>query len=87
MARLYLNNEIDRAEAEALLQKYALMSPQKSQQRVRFMDTYGAYVINYNWGKDLVKQWVESDGSMTKEQRWLRFSELLSTPRLPSTLK
>ncbi|NVK26378.1 MAG: hypothetical protein HWE10_15720 [Gammaproteobacteria bacterium] len=86
VARRYLNGEIQRENAEALLQKYALMSPKKAQQRVRFMDTYGSYVINYNWGKDLVKQWVEADGNQGQAQRWQRFSELLSTPRLPSTL-
>ena len=87
VARLYLNGEIQGDEGSKLLQKYALMSPKKADQRIRFMDTYGSYVINYNWGKDLVKQWVEADKSMSHDQRWQRFAELLSTPILPSTLK
>ena len=87
VARQYLNGEIEREQAEKLLTEYALMSPKKAQQRVRFMDTYGSYVINYNWGKDLVKDWVELDGSLTQQERWQRFAKLLSTPILPSTLK
>lgn len=86
VARLYLNKEIDGTKAAELLQQYALMSPEKAAQRVKFFDTYGAYVINYNWGKDLVKQWVEGGGNDTRQGRWKRFSQLLSTPRLPSTL-
>lgn len=70
-----------------MLQKYTLVSPEKASQRVDFYDTYGAYVINYNWGKELVKQWVESGKDQSTEGRWKRFSQLLSSPRLPSTLK
>lgn len=87
VARQYLNKKIEREEAVKLLQKYTLVSAKKASQRVDFYDTYGAYVINYNWGKDLVKQWVESGKDQSVEGRWERFSQLLSSPRLPSTLK
>ena len=36
------------------------MPPASAEQRTRFFDTYRSYVINYNLGKDLVKQYVES---------------------------
>jgi hypothetical protein len=87
VARLYLNKKIERDAAVELLQKYTLVSPQKANQRVDFYDTYGAYVINYNWGKELVKQWVESGEDQSIKGRWKRFSQLLASPRLPSTLK
>lgn len=86
VGRLYLNGEIDGNKAAELLQQYALMSPAKAKQRVKFMDTYGSYIINYNWGKDLVKAWVENEPNLTQAQKWQRFSKLLSSPRLPSTL-
>ena len=86
VGRQYLNGEISPTEAAKLLEQYALMSPAKAKQRVKFMDTYGSYIINYNWGKDLVKNWVEQEPGLTQEQKWQRFSKLLSTPRLPSTL-
>mgnify|MGYP005813305083 CR=1 FL=1 len=86
VARLYRNKKIDAEKAQKMLQKYALMSAKKAKQRVRFIDTYGAYVINYNWGKDMVKQWVEAGDDQSKKGRWKRFAKLLSTPRLPSTL-
>ena len=58
--------------------------PSERAQRVRFFDTYRSYVINYNLGQDLVKAYVER--AATAEERWRRFGELLSTPRLPSDL-
>jgi hypothetical protein len=53
-ARRYRNGEIDAAAAAKWHETYALMSPERAAQRVRFIDQYGAYVINYNLGKDLV---------------------------------
>ncbi|WP_232325015.1 hypothetical protein [Microbulbifer agarilyticus] len=85
VAREYIDGEIDRAEAVKRFQKYTAMSPEKAEQRVKFVDTYGAYVINYNWGKALVKEYIEADAD-TPQARWQKFSRLLSSPRLPSSL-
>nr|WP_202798375.1 hypothetical protein [Microbulbifer agarilyticus] len=85
VAREYIDGEIDRAEAVKRFQKYTAMSPEKAEQRVNFVDTYGAYVINYNWGKALVKEYIEADTDTT-EARWEKFGRLLSSPRLPSSL-
>jgi len=87
VARLYLNGEISKEKAIEMLQKYTLSTEKKASQRIDFWNTYGAYVINYNWGKDMVKKWVESGKDQSLKGRWKRFSQLLSTPRLPSTLK
>jgi hypothetical protein len=87
-ARRYLNGEIDRATAAAWLSRFALMSPPRAEQRTKFMDEYRSYVINYNLGKDLVKQYVESqDGGAQPARRWQTFIELLGSPRLPSGLR
>ncbi|WP_239692482.1 hypothetical protein [Microbulbifer mangrovi] len=85
VAREYINGKIDRDEAVERFQKYSAMSPEKAAQRVSFVDTYGAYVINYNWGKALVQEYVEQ-GADTSDDRWEKFSRLLSSPRLPSSL-
>ena len=88
-ARRYLNGQIDRAAASAWLTRFALMSPPRADQRTRFMDDYRSYVINYNLGKDLVKQYVEAHGGGAAQpaKRWDIFGELLRSPRLPSGLK
>ena len=61
-----------------------MMSVPRAEQRVRFMDQYRSYVINYNLGKDLVKQHVEAAAGTG--DRWQEFVKLLSSPRLPSGL-
>jgi hypothetical protein len=84
-ARRYLNSEIDRVAAADWLVRYAMMSPPRAEQRVRFMDQYRSYVINYNLGKDLVKRHVETSAGAAN--RWPEFVKLLSSPKLPSGLK
>jgi len=84
-ARRYLNGEIDAGQAAELLARFTLMSPERAAQRVGFIDQYGAYVINYNLGQDLVRAYVEAAGD-TPEARWEVFTTLLSSPRLPSSL-
>ena len=39
-----------------------LMPHDRAAQRVRFFDQYRSYVINYNFGKDLVRRFIESRG-------------------------
>jgi hypothetical protein len=87
-ARSYLDGTIDRDAAAAWLQKYALMPKDRAAQRVRFIDQYRSYVINYNYGKDLVRRYVESRGGTADNprKRWQEFERLLSSPRMPSAL-
>jgi hypothetical protein len=87
-ARRYLNGEISREEAEAWLVENALSNPKRAAQRVRFFDNYRSYVINYNLGQDLVRNYVEALGGTADQpdKRWEIFTELLSSPRLPSGL-
>ena len=87
-ARGYLNGEISREDAEAWLVRYALMSPERAAQRVRFMDQYRSYVINYNLGQDLVREYIENRGGTedAPAKRWEEFERLISSPRLPSGL-
>ncbi|HEV7241233.1 MAG TPA: hypothetical protein VGQ36_18515 [Thermoanaerobaculia bacterium] len=81
-ARRYLDGEISADDAAEWLTTYALMAPARANQRVKFIEQYRSYVINYNLGKDLVRQYVEKRGG----DRWAVFAELLSSPRLPSGL-
>ena len=81
-ARRYLNGEINAKQAADWLEKYGLYSRPRAEQRVRFIDQYRSYVINYNLGKDMVKAYIESRGA----DRWQAFARLISSPRLPSSL-
>ena len=81
-ARRYLNGTIDAPAAADWLEKYGLYSRPRADQRVRFIDQYRSYVINYNLGKDMVATYIESRGG----DRWTEFARLISSPRLPSAL-
>lgn len=81
-AKKYLDGKISREEAAKWLVKYNLFTLDRALQRTRFFDKYRSYVINYNYGKYLVKNYVESNGGTEEnlEKRWKIFSEILSSP-------
>ena len=87
-ARRYLNGDIGREKAAEWLVNYALMSPERAQQRTKFFDQYRSYVINYNLGQDMVKRYIESQGGTPAhpEKRWKIFTEMISGPMVPSML-
>jgi len=88
-ARRYIDGEFDREQSILWLMEYRLMTRERAEQRMRFVDTYRSYVINYNLGKDLVRTFIDSRGGVEENpaKRWDEFAKLLSSPRLPSGLK
>jgi len=84
-ARHYLNGQFSSEQAQEWLINYALDTPEKAAKRISFFDAYRSYIINYNYGQDLVAEWVNSD-EVDSEQRWKRFIQLLSSPMSPSDL-
>jgi hypothetical protein len=88
-ARQHLNGGMSADRAAAYLEQYALYAPDRAKQRVTFIEKYRSYVINYNFGKDLVRRYIESRGGTAADpaKRWTEFERLLSSPRLPSDLR
>jgi hypothetical protein len=85
IAKMYLDGEVTRAQALELTQKYLLLSPARAEQSVGFTDHYRSYVINYGWGKDLVRGFIER-GNPDQSERWRRMEKILSEPTLPADL-
>lgn len=85
IAKMYLDGEIDRSNAVQLTQKYLLLSPARAEQSVGFTDHYRSYVINYGWGKDLVRSYIER-GNPNMATRWSRMEKILSEPTQPADL-
>ena len=87
-ARGYLDGHLDRGAAGAFLVRYSLRTEAQATQRLRFIDTYRSYVINYNLGEQLVRAWVERQGGTVADpdRRWAVFLDLISSPRLPQAL-
>ena len=88
-ARRYIDGTIDRVGAAAWLEKYALYTAPRAEQRVKFIDQYRSYVINYNLGKDLIRAYLtrQAGSGASLPKQWAEFAALLSSPRLPSGLK
>ena len=92
-AREYIDGKMTREQAIDWLINVELYPVEKAPQRVSFFDVNRSYVINYNLGKDLVKDYVEynsrSSGTEADKTalRWQVFEKLISSPLLPSNLK
>jgi hypothetical protein len=86
-ARRLINREIDESAAVQWLQKYVVMDPARAQQRVKFIQRYQSYVINYNLGEDMVRRYIEKRTGTDPGKRWSEFAKLLSSPLLPSGLQ
>lgn len=88
-ARRYLNGTMTKEQAKEWLVAYGLFEPARAEQRLAFIEKYRSYVINYNFGLDLVRSYIgtKAGKNAAAPRRWKVFSELLSSPRMPSGLK
>lgn len=86
VARRYLDGELTKEEAVPLIQKYYLQSREKSEQRLRFMEKYRGYVINYNIGQDIVREYVTNAGN-SPDAQWTAFRDMLTIPLTPGDMQ
>ncbi len=91
-ARDYIDGKMSKQQAIDWLINVELYPVVKAPQRISFFDANRSYVINYNVGKDLVKNYVEFHSRHAKTEseklalRWKLFQQMLSTPMLPGNL-
>jgi len=78
----YLAGRVGREASIEQLMKYTLADRAKATQRLRFIDTYRSYIINYGLGRDVVQAWVERQGP----DRWKSMETLLSSQILPADI-
>lgn len=86
-ARGYMDKTMSPNQAISWIMKYDLYSEERAKQRLRFINQYGSYVINYNLGKDIVANYVKKKGGNDSSKRWAAFIEVLSTPKTASMLQ
>ena len=79
-ARGLIDDNWSQSKARTYLKKYCLMNDETAEKSVAFIKKYRAYVINYNYGLDLVKHHIEKNGGTAKDpaKRWELFGTLLS---------
>jgi len=63
------------------------MDDDRAKKSMRFIRQNRSYVINYNYGKDLVKAYVEGQAGNNSDKQWEAFAWLLSNPVLASQLE
>ncbi len=87
-SRLYLDGKISKEEAVQRFMKYQLRTRERSEKYLSFIDRYRSYVINYNVGYKMVKDYIESKGGTPDkpEKLWEEYIKLISTPILPEDL-
>lgn len=88
-ARNYLDGKWTKDQAIGWLQKYNLASKERAVQNLKFFEKYRSYVINYNLGYDIVKNYIEKNGGTSENEKlkWALFEKIISTPQTPSGLK
>lgn len=88
VARGLINETMTRGKALSWLKKYCLMDNETAEKSLDFIKRYRSYVINYNYGQDLIKHYVEQNGGTAPapQKRWEIFGKLLSEPVSPSNL-
>lgn len=79
-ARGLLDDNWSESKTRNYLKKYCLMNDETAEKSVSFIKKYRSYVINYNYGQDLVRRYVEKKGGTAKNpaKRWEVFGTLLS---------
>ena len=88
VARGLLNGTMTEVEALRWLKEYGLNNEETALKAISFIRVNRSYVINYNYGKDLVKNYIESKGGTetAPDKRWELFGKLLSNPLTPNDL-
>lgn len=87
-ARGVINGTMEHDEVMRWLTQYCLMDTKGAEQSINFIKTYRSYVINYNYGLDLVRDYISSKGGTDSNpaKRWEVFGHLLSNEISPTDL-
>ena len=88
VARGLVNKTMDEKEGMRWLMEYGLSNEESAAKSISFIKKYRSYVINYNYGQELVKNYIESKGGTGSalNKRWELFEQLLSNEITPAEL-
>ncbi len=78
VAAALFENKTDENGAVSKLMSLGLMGKESAERNLRFMKKYRSYVINYNYGLQLITGYIEKETS--PNDRWKKFYYLLSNP-------
>jgi hypothetical protein len=87
-ARGLLNKTMDESTALQWMMKYGLFNQETAKKSIDFIKVNRSYVINYNYGQDVVRQYIETEMGQdtTAKKRWEVFHHLLQEQISPRQL-
>jgi hypothetical protein len=87
VGRGLLNNTMTEQQAIQWLKDYCLMNDETATKSISFIRKNRSYIINYNYGKDLVGQYIAAKGGdASVEKKWEVFGALLSNEVMTTDL-
>ena len=87
VGRGLLGNTMTETQAQQWLKDYCLMNDETAKKSIDFIRRNRSYVINYNYGKELIAKYISSKGGDDSiEKKWQVFEELLSNEVLTINL-
>lgn len=88
VARGLLDHGMSDQEAKRWLTDYCLLPEKGASDYLRFIHKYRSYVINYNYGQDIIRKYIEAQGGTpdATDKRWTLFETLLSNENKASDL-
>lgn len=86
VASAYLYGGLGREDAIQWLMEFGLETRGTASQRLDFIDVQRAYVITYNYGKQLVSEYIGDKLANNPDQAWREFIDVLLTPLGPQDL-
>jgi hypothetical protein len=86
--RRYRDGSASLEETIEWMRNFGLATQARAEQRIKFFDTYGAYIINYSYGEKVIHDYMQRTAGPEEPAwaQWRAFFDLLSTPRTPSPL-
>lgn len=87
-ARNFLDGRFTKEQTIDWLKKYSLLSDERAERMFKFIEHYRSYVINYNLGQDIVKNYISKKMGKDKSigKKWKIFEYIISTPQTPADL-
>lgn len=87
VGRGLLNGSMSDSAAVHWLLDYTLLNQEAAAKGLLFIKKNRSYVINYNYGQDLIKNYISASANGDQQKRWESFGHLLSNEITPTDLK
>jgi len=83
-AKNYLDGIMSKEDLAGIYSKYNLSSIGAGLGLLSFVDIYRSYIINYNLGEQAIRNHIDPENTLSKQERWERFEEAMLNILPPS---